>query len=445
MGDMRRTPYKPPIPVASKYTGKEAIEASSYGFCAHCGRGDAKAKCGNCSQVAYCGKECQRAAWKEHKLSGYCVPHCNICAGPTRNPCKTLPCKHKICGLCYDECKRLGCGGYCAKCDTFHLPSHPDDEGDRAMRCGALKDFLVAERMDRTIRERSRTMGMTKDESQRFAAWLRSGTNRCDVALEQDPADQHVHCVLGMIKRSQGDAVNAAASFGNCLEIEPSHPAANFYMGLIAMKNGDHCAATRRFQHAIKSDKSHVGAHRCLTQLLKDGERSYSPAGAASAERATNDNPHDAGCLNTYGLSLLRKGNLVAAEEAFRAATKEDATHAKAYYNLGCALKDQGRFDEAEGAWRQALKANPQLGDCWANIACCYVQKKDYGRAKECVNKELALNMHHVRARNLAEMIGAKATNHEEELAALPPEAPAPSSAAALKAKALAALEDDSD
>ncbi|KAH8079172.1 hypothetical protein JL720_9433 [Aureococcus anophagefferens] len=266
MGDMRRTPYKPPIPVASKYTGKEAIEASSYGFCAHCGRGDAKAKCGNCSQVAYCGKECQRAAWKEHKLSGYCVPHCNICAGPTRNPCKTLPCKHKICGLCYDECKRLGCGGYCAKCDKFHLPSHPDDEGDRAMRCGALKDFLVAERMDRTIR---------------------------------------------------GGRANAAASPGDCLEIEPSHPAANFYMGLIAMKNGDHCAATRRFQHAIKSDKSHVGAHRCLTQLLKDGERSYSPAGAASAERATNDNPHDAGCLNTYGLSLLRKGNLVAAEEAF--------------------------------------------------------------------------------------------------------------------------------
>ena len=262
MGDMRRTPYKPPIPVASKYTGKEAIEASSYGFCAHCGRGDAKAKCGNCSQVAYCGKECQRAAWKEHKLSGYCVPHCNICAGPTRNPCKTLPCKHKICGLCYDECRRLGCGGYCAKCDKFHLPSHPDDEGDRAMRCGALKDFLVAERMDRTIRERSRTMGMTKDESQRFAAWLRSGTNRCDVALERDPADQHVHCVLGMIKRSQGDAVNAAASFGNCLEIEPSHPAANFYMGLIAMKNGDHCAATRRFQHAIKSDEQKPGDAR---------------------------------------------------------------------------------------------------------------------------------------------------------------------------------------
>ncbi|KAH8065941.1 hypothetical protein JL722_332 [Aureococcus anophagefferens] len=401
MGDMRRTPYKPPIPVASKYTGKEAIEASSYGFCAHCGRGDAKAKCGNCSQVAYCGKECQRAAWKEHKLSGYCVPHCNICAGPTRNPCKTLPCKHKICGLCYDECKRLGCGGYCAKCDKFHLPSHPDDEGDRAMRCGALKDFLVAERMDRTIRERSRTMGMTKDESQRFAAWLRSGTNRCDVALEKDPADQHVHCVLGMIKRSQGDAVNAAASFGDCLEIEPSHPAANFYMGLIAMKNGDHCAATRRFQHAIKSDKSHH-----------------------------------------LRLIVAPQGNLVAAEEAPR--RREDATHA-AYYNLGCALKDQGRFDEAEGAWRQALKANPQLGDCWANIACCYVQKKDYGRAKECVNKELALNMHHVRARNLAEMIGAKATDHEEELAALPPEAPAPSSAAALKAKALAALEDDSD
>ena len=447
MGDMRREPYKPAIPTQSKYMGKEAIEASSYGFCAHCGRGNAKAKCGNCGQVAYCGKECQRLAWKEHKLSGYCVPHCNLCGGPTRLPDKTLKCRHRVCEICYNDYRRLGCAGYCAKCGKFHEAPEEDDEGDREARVGALKEFVYADRMDRIIRERSKTMGMSKDESQKFAALLRSATMAVEAALDKDPADFHARCILGMIKRSQGDAMGACASFADALEIQPSHASSNFYMGLIALKNGDHATAARRFRGAIKSDPRHTAAHRCLTQLLKNHETKEEARGfsESAAENAINANPHDAGCLNTYGLTLLNKGNTIAAEESFRAATRENPKHAKAHYNLGCALRLQSRYNEAETAWREALKANPKLEDCWANIACCYIERKDYGRAKECCLKELAIDKQHLRARQLVNMIADKATEYEEELAALPPEPAAPSSAAALKAKALAALEDDDD
>ena len=357
MGDMRREPYKPAIPTQSKYMGKEAIEASSYGFCAHCGRGNAKAKCGNCGQVAYCGKECQRLAWKEHKLSGYCVPHCNLCGGPTRLPDKTLKCRHRVCEICYNDYRRLGCAGYCAKCGKFHEAPEDDDEGDREARVGALKEFVYADRMDRIIRERSKTMGMSKDESQKFAALLRSATMAVEAALDKDPADFHARCILGMIKRSQGDAMGACASFADALEIQPSHASSNFYMGLIALKNGDHATAARRFRGAIKSDPRHTAAHRCLTQLLKNHETKEEARGfsESAAENAINANPHDAGCLNTYGLTLLNKGNTIAAEESFRAATRENPKHAKAHYNLGCALRLQSRYNEAETAWREAL------------------------------------------------------------------------------------------
>lgn len=46
--------YAPKLPVESKYAGREAVEAALYGYCAHCGRGDAKSKCGGCGQIAYC-------------------------------------------------------------------------------------------------------------------------------------------------------------------------------------------------------------------------------------------------------------------------------------------------------------------------------------------------------------------------------------------------------
>ena len=40
--------------------------------CAKCGTRGAKQRCSTCKAVAYCSKECQRAAWKSHKIT--CEP-----------------------------------------------------------------------------------------------------------------------------------------------------------------------------------------------------------------------------------------------------------------------------------------------------------------------------------------------------------------------------------
>ena len=77
---------------------------------------------------------------------------------------------------------------------------------------------------------------MSKDESQRFAGALRDASNKCEAALAVDMADHHSHCIMGMIQRSQGNAMGAYASFKDALEIEPSHASSNFYMALVGVE-----------------------------------------------------------------------------------------------------------------------------------------------------------------------------------------------------------------
>ena len=45
--------------------------------CNHCGKSDSKAMCGKCRQVWYCGADCQRIDWKQHKLLCTVLRHCN--------------------------------------------------------------------------------------------------------------------------------------------------------------------------------------------------------------------------------------------------------------------------------------------------------------------------------------------------------------------------------
>ena len=39
------------------------------GFCEHCGKVGARARCGRCKKVFFCDGRCQRKGWPKHKLS----------------------------------------------------------------------------------------------------------------------------------------------------------------------------------------------------------------------------------------------------------------------------------------------------------------------------------------------------------------------------------------
>ena len=45
-----------------------AAASRSQGACGHCGKAKARNRCERCGLVFYCSRECQKSAWKEHKL-----------------------------------------------------------------------------------------------------------------------------------------------------------------------------------------------------------------------------------------------------------------------------------------------------------------------------------------------------------------------------------------
>ena len=57
----------PPTPQFSPPTGSSEHVKSPHA-CQTCGRAENTKKCGACDKVYYCGKECQRKDWKQHKL-----------------------------------------------------------------------------------------------------------------------------------------------------------------------------------------------------------------------------------------------------------------------------------------------------------------------------------------------------------------------------------------
>ncbi len=122
---------------------------------------------------------------------------------------------------------------------------------------------------------------------------------------------------------------------------------------------------------------------------------------------ALRRDPADSRCNNALGLLLLRRGKFAEAEAYFRAAVESltrrnpNPYDGEAFYNLGLSLKFQGRFQEATEAFYKSV-----WNSAWASAACFELARLEcrrgrYAEALDRVDKSLASNWHHHRARHL--------------------------------------------
>lgn len=110
---------------------------------------------------------------------------------------------------------------------------------------------------------------------------------------------------------------------------------------------------------------------------------------------------------NAYGLLLLRRGCLEAAEANFRKAL-ERATwknpnpyNSEPYYNLGLVLLYQRKTNEAFDAFYKATWSNEQQEMSFYYLACIEAIRGNYMSALELAEKGLVKNTHNVKGRGL--------------------------------------------
>ncbi|MDX1962135.1 MAG: tetratricopeptide repeat protein [Pirellulales bacterium] len=86
---------------------------------------------------------------------------------------------------------------------------------------------------------------------------------------------------------------------------------------------------------------------------------------------------------NLNGVASYRRGDLQAADQAFRQALQNDPNNAEAYYNLGSlyhhiAKTSQRPVDwqQAESFYQQALAKNPQLSDAYNGLSTLLTEER---------------------------------------------------------------------
>ena len=140
---------------------KKPASSDDAGACAHCERHEPTlSSCSRCGLVKYCGRDCQRAHWKDHKP--LCIPkadrvpqpvgssqkppgaqrpakddqeECAICLDPLAEDGSTLalPCGHAFHGSCVEGLRARGVAKVCPLC-RGELPTGPDQLFDEATR-----------------------------------------------------------------------------------------------------------------------------------------------------------------------------------------------------------------------------------------------------------------------------------------------------------------------
>ena len=101
------------------YSANADLQSQSLEKCANCKKFQPNMKrCGTCNKVRYCGKECQRKHWKEHKSN---------CKRSITAPTSTLA----SCGQCKKQTSSIPCScgsvSYCStECQSLDWPVHKD-------------------------------------------------------------------------------------------------------------------------------------------------------------------------------------------------------------------------------------------------------------------------------------------------------------------------------
>ena len=101
-----------------------------------------------------------------------------------------------------------------------------------------------------------------------------------------------------------------------------------------------------------------------------------------------------------YGVLLEEKGDLVGAEQAYRAAVAADEKLAPAWYNLGELLKDKGDLMGAEQAFHAAVAADEKYAPAWSNLGLLLDDRGDLMGAEMAYRAAVAADVKYAPAWN---------------------------------------------
>ena len=109
-------------------------------------------------------------------------------------------------------------------------------------------------------------------------------------------------------------------------------------------------------------------------------------------QKAYKSFPDDERVLNGLGLTLMKIGNYTESEVHLRKLNRTSNGNNTYMTNLGNLYFRTGRIDKAIETYQDVLKRDPKFYNALNNIARCYMEKGNYAKAKEYLEKAINID-----------------------------------------------------
>jgi tetratricopeptide (TPR) repeat protein len=202
-------------------------------------------------------------------------------------------------------------------------------------------------------------------------------------ARDLEPRNAAIHFSFGVICAEQNLGAEAHAAFSKALELEPNNAVYLYAMGVAASYRHDPGEAIPHLQKYLQ---------------LK---------------------PNDAQGKLLLGSVYYKIKDNAAARQMLQDAVKSSVIAPRAWFYLGRVARQENKLDEAIASLTQSLQLDPKNADAQAELGQCWLQKREYEKAAQALQKALAIDADNYAANfNLLTLYSRTKDSRETEQAA---------------------------
>jgi tetratricopeptide (TPR) repeat protein len=195
-------------------------------------------------------------------------------------------------------------------------------------------------------------------------------SNRNSAAAPTSPPDRAKAQQLfhrGNKSFAQGAYAEAAALYGEAVELDSSHAEALNNLGSSLSHLGRYEEAEQCFRQSIAIKPNYSDPHSNLGNLLR--LKTDLVAAEALLRHALKLRPNLTEARINLGLTLTFLGRLRDARACFAKVLKTVPHNVLALHGMGQIAALEGRFDEADATYRRIIELDPKMPNAWAALA----------------------------------------------------------------------------
>ena len=195
--------------------------------------------------------------------------------------------------------------------------------------------------------------------------------------------------ILGLIKASLGEHVEAAKLLKKAIKLNPQNPATQYNLAKALSESKDYVGSLIHHEKALQLAPNNPDGWLNYGQTLAYLNRYELALTAFNNALSINSNYAEAWRNKALTFSALKRHE--EALDCYQTAIKLDPQNAKIWLDLSSSFGALNRYEDALHSCDQALALNKNYPEVWLNKGSAYNELKQYDQALNCYNQALEI------------------------------------------------------